>query len=140
MSRPSNSPAQERPKRTPIGRGNRLKVEKKEDGYTYRYVNTNLEKDPDRVARFMEAGYEIVPKASSGSLGDKRVDNPSPLGSSATLSVGQGTQAVLMRIRKDWYEEDQRAKQADIDAIEQTMSKDAKSDYGTITRESKNHG
>lgn len=140
MSRPSNSQTQERPKRTPVGRGNRLKVENKEPGYTYRYVNTNLEKDPDRVARFLEAGYEIVPKASAGNLGDKRVDNPSSLGSSATLSVGQGTQAVLMRIREDWYKEDQRDKQAELDALEQTMSRDAKSDYGSIIREVKNHG
>lgn len=135
MSRVPSSPAQERPsrpQRTPLAGRNRLAVKNKEDGYVYRIVNANLENDPDRVERMQEAGYELVPSEKVGRVGDKRVDDPSPLGTASSISVGQGTRAVVMRIRKDWYDEDQRAKQAELDEIEQTMKRESKSDYGTL--------
>jgi hypothetical protein len=39
-----------------------------------------------------------------------------------------------MRIPEDWYKEDQRAKQAEIDAVEATMKSDARkaADYGKL--------
>lgn len=126
------SPAQERPTRVPLAGRNRLAVKNKEDGYVYRYVNANLENDPDRIERMMEAGYELVPREQAGALGDNKVDNSSPMGSAASISVGQGTRAVLMRQRKDWFDEDQREKMKEVDAIEQTMRRDSKSDYGTL--------
>jgi hypothetical protein len=79
-----------------------------------------------------EAGYEIVPRAASGKLGDDRVDNASSMGSAAEISVGQGTKAILMRQRKEFYDQDQATKQAEIDAIERTMKRESKSDYGTL--------
>lgn len=126
------SNTQERPTRVPLSGRNRLAIKDKDPNYVYRYVNANLENDPDRVERMQEAGYELVPKAEAGSLGDNKVDNSSPIGSSASISVGQGTRAVLMRQRKDYYEEDQRAKQAELDALEKTMRGESKSDYGTL--------
>lgn len=139
MSRTANSPAQARPTRTPLNSRQRLSVRNREAGYVYRIVNANLEDDPDRVARFMEAGYELVPKDKGGSVGDAKVDNPTSLGSASEISVGQGTKAVLMRIREDWYKEDQAAKQREIDEIERTM-KQGKADYGTFTQEVKSSG
>lgn len=45
--------------------------------------------------------------------------------------MGQGTKAVLMCIRKDWYEEDQAAKQRDLDEVERAMKREALHDrYG----------
>lgn len=136
MSRTANSPAASalpsRPKRAPIGRRSRLSVRNKEDGYHYRIVNANLDTDPDRVQSFLDQGYEIVPAKEIGTVGDKRVDNPSALGSSSQISVGQGTKAIVMRQRDDWYKEDQAAKQAEIDALEATMKSESKADYGSI--------
>lgn len=132
MSRQATPPAQERPKRVPLAGRNRLNVKNKDPNFVYRYVNANLENDPDRLERMKEAGYELVPRAEAGSLGDNRVDNPSPIGSEASIAVGQGTRAVLMRQRKEWFDEDQAAKQAEVDAIEQTMRRESKSDYGTL--------
>lgn len=133
MSRQATQSTQEasaRPRRTPIGQRNRLSIRNKEDGYFYRIVNSNLESDPERVQALLDQGYELVPADKAGKVGDSRVDNPSTLGSSSLISVGQGTKAVVLRIRRDWYDEDQRAKQAEIEAQEATMKR--ASDYGDI--------
>lgn len=121
----------ERPRRTPLGQRNRLSVKDRDPNYHYRIVNVNLENDPDRVERFQEAGYEIVPKNKAGQLGDPKVDTPSAVGSAGLISVGQGTKAVEMRIPKDYYNEDQAAKQVEIDAVEQRSQKSG-ADYGKV--------
>lgn len=121
-----------RPKRVPLAGRNRLKVKDQDPDKSYRYVNANDEHDPDRVERFLEAGYTLVPRRQSGTLGDNKVDNTSPMGSVAEVSVGQGMKAVLMAQPREWYDEDQRAKMAELDAIERTMKSESKSDYGTL--------
>ena len=121
----------DRPRRTPVAQRNRLSVKDRDPNYQYRLVNVNLENDPDRVDRFLAAGYEIVPSKAAGTIGDSKVDTPSALGSAGLISVGQGTKGVLMRIRKDWYQEDQAGKQAEIDTMEQRAQKSG-ADYGKI--------
>lgn len=132
MSRQSNSPvASARPQRTPLSSRNRLSLKNKDEGFVYRYVNDV----DDRVERFTEAGYEIVPAAQVGLGGDKRVDSSTSLGSASSVPMGKGVRAVVMRIRKEWYDEDQAVKQASIDAVEATMKSDAQkaSDYGEFS-------
>jgi hypothetical protein len=116
-----------RPRRSPLHTRNRLSIKNKEPGYVYRIVNVV----DDRVEQLLESGYEVCEKEHVGAVGDKRVDGASSLGSSSHFSVGQGTKAVVMRQREDWYKEDQAIKQAQIDEVERTMGKD-KSDYGKI--------
>lgn len=127
MTRQANPIAPERPKRVPISSRNRLEVKNKEPGYVYRIVNDV----DDRVERLQEAGYELCPDSKVGAIGSKRVDNPSSLGSQSTVSVGRGVRAVVMRQKEEYYKEDQAAKQAEIDAVEQSM-KQARSDYGSV--------
>ena len=124
------SEASARPRRTPISARNRLSIKNKEPGYVYRIVND----DDDRVERLQEQGYEICSKESVGSVGNQRVDNASSLGSTAYFSVGKGTKAIVMRQKEEYYKEDQAVKQAEIDALEETMKSDAKrkSDTGTL--------
>lgn len=131
MTKQTPQEASARPRRSPLAAKNRLSVREKEDGYVYRIVNANLRDDPDRVDRFIEQGYELVPRDKAGKIGDKRVDNATSPGSSE-FSVGGGTKAVLMRIKKEWYEEDQAAKQQQVDDQEQTMKRPANADYGSI--------
>ena len=116
-----------RVKRTPITVRNRLSVKDQDANYHYRIVNDV----DDRIEQFKSNGYEVVENTK---VGDKRVDNASSLGSTSAISVGQGTKAVVMRIRKDWFEEDQSAKLAQVKAVEDTMKQDAKkaSDYGSL--------
>ncbi len=110
----------ERTKRTPVNGRNVLTVEGKEPGYVYRIVNDV----GDRINTFQEGGYELV-DAKSVKVGDRRLNNASAEGSKAQVSVGGGQKAFVMRIPKDWYDEDQRAKQAHVDSIEHSMKQDA---------------
>lgn len=121
-----------RPRRQPIASPSRLGVRSKDPNYEYRIVNTIVDgQQTDRVELLQERGWEIVPDAKVGS---KRVDNPSSVGSVSTISVGKNTHAVVMRIKKEWYDEDQRSKQENVEQIERQMSQDAKkaSDYGAL--------
>jgi len=113
-----------RVRRTPLVRRNRLDVKNQEAGYKYRIVNDV----DDRIELLQEQGYEIVPNAA---VGDKRVGQPKSLGSASSVSVGGGTQAIVMRQKLEWYEEDQRVKQGKLLELEQTMKQGA-GDYGKI--------
>ena len=128
------APKKERVKRAPInGTRNVLNVRGKDPAYTYRIVN-----DVDtRVNDFLERGYEIVTDQGV-TVGDKRVAIPSQTGSNVELSVGQGQKALLMRIKKEWHEEDQAAKQQQVDLLEQQMKAETRKDgnYGSIKIES----
>ena len=118
----STAEASARPRRTPLTRRNRLSVQNKEPGFVYRIVNDV----DDRVSQMQESGYELCEKAQVGAIGDKRVDNTASIGSIAHFSVGQGTKAVVMRIRDEWYKEDQTVKQQEVDAIEAAMKQEAR--------------
>lgn len=110
-----------RPQRTPINGRNILSVSGKDPAYVYRVVN-NV---GDRIEVFKEAGYELVP-ASDVKVGERRVDAASPEGSYAQVSVdSQGTKAFIMRIPREWYEEDQRTKQKQVDELERTIKNEA---------------
>lgn len=128
----SQTEASARPRRTPIAKRNRLEIQNKEAGYVYRIVNDV----DDRVQQLQEQGYEVVPNAKVGAIGNRRVDNPTALGSSSHISVGQGTKAVVMRQREEFYREDQEIKQQTVDDTEQSM-KNPQADYGSIKREVK---
>ena len=115
-----------RPQRTPVGRRNILSVRGKEAGYEYRIVND----DKDRIDMFKEAGWEVV-NSDQVSVGDKRVNQASPVGTAAQMSVGSGMKGVVMRIRQDWYDEDQEAKRASVYETESSFTNGA--DYGEVT-------
>lgn len=119
-----------RAKRTPInGQRSILNVKGKDPNFSYRIVNDV----DDRINEFLERGYEIVTEEGV-QVGDKRVAKPTQSGSAVELSVGNGTKAFLMRIKKEWYQEDQDAKQAKVSEIENQMKADARKDgnYGSI--------
>jgi len=119
-----------RPTRVPVGARNVLTVIGKDPDYEYRIVND----EGDRIAAFQDAGYEIE-KASAVRVGDKRVNNASPEGSLAQVSVSKktGDKAFVMKIRKEFYKEDQDAKARKLRQIEDTIkqpSGDGK--YGSV--------
>lgn len=115
-----------RTRRTPTSGRNVLTVraEDKDDDFVYRIVNDT----GDRIAEFKERGYEVV--QGDVKVGDRRVDSGSSEGSAVQVSVGGGTKGYLMRIRKDWYKEDQAAKQAEVDKSESALQSGG--DYGQL--------
>ena len=106
--------------RKAIGQYNILEYDGKDPNYLYRWVNDK--DDGQRVQRFVDAGYVPVVKPNDKAAFDHRAGSDSQVGSSIIRSVGGGTKGVLMMIRKDWYEEDQQAKQERLDAIEHKMA------------------
>ncbi len=117
-----------RVRRNPLDGRNRLKVKGKDPNYEYRIVNVT----EDRVDDMLERGWEFE-SSESVSVGGSRIDNISRLGKVHEISVGQGTKAVLMKIRKDWYTEDQAAKQEYVNQTEKAMRPDPnEGGYGKV--------
>lgn len=117
-----------RVQRTPVGTRNVLTVSGKDPDYVYRIVNDS----GDRVQEFLDAGYELV-KESSVKVGDKRVNKASAEGSVSQISVGQGQKAFVVRIKREWYDEDQAAKQQKVNELEAaTKAKALDGTYGKL--------
>lgn len=119
--------AKTRPTRTPLGQRSILGVKGKEPGYSYRIVNDI----GDRIESFKERGYEVVAD-DSVKIGDRRVATPTKEGSPVQVSVGGGVKGYLMRIKEEWYKEDQQAKEAQLKEQENAMKTNASQDYGTL--------
>ena len=118
----------QRVERIPVsGPRDYLAVRDQDPNYSYRWVN-----DVDnRVDRFKAGGYEVV-TAPNVRVGDKQVDSGSQLGSAVTKAVGGKIMAILMRIPKEWFDEDQQAKMEEVDAKERAMRAESQADYGTL--------
>ena len=119
----------QRTQRTPLANRSVLGIKGKEPGYVYRIVNDT----GDRVASFQEQGYEIVTD-SSITIGDRRVGKASADDSPVQVAVGNGIDGYLMRIKEEYYKEDQAYKEQKLSELEQSMRKEAKdiSDYGNL--------
>jgi hypothetical protein len=111
-------------KRTPLGQRNRISFNT-EEGYHYHLIN---DKD-GRLQKAIEGGYEYV--ESDKNLGDEIVGTAKKIGKYVSMPVGSGTQGYLMRIKNEWYNEDQAEKQKKVDATESAMKPNkAKNEYG----------
>jgi len=119
---------EQRVERIPVG-GPRsiLSVPDLDPNYSYRWVRDDI----GRIDIFKQGGYEVVVRDHE--VGQPAVDKGTRLASAYTQTRGSST-LVLMRIPKEWYDEDQKAKQDEIDALEATMraSAEAAKDYGTL--------
>lgn len=111
----------ERPKRIPVG-GARdiITVRNQDPNYVYRWVFDDP-KRPGRVQRFLDGGYEFV--QDDNEIGQRTVDRGSKVGSTISRPDSGGT-LILMRIKKEWYDEDQVAKHEAINATEGSMQRD----------------
>jgi len=123
MSRVSDS--ERRPRRANVGGfRNVLDVEGKDPAYEYRWVSDTHEKG-QRILKMIAKDYDFV-KADSVKVGEGHVFSTEADGSIVRIPAGgEGENFLyLMRIHKDWYDEDQKAKQEDINAKESDMIRD----------------
>lgn len=107
-----------RAKRVPLGSlRQKLHVpeELKEDGYHYHWFNDI----PGRLEQAGQAGYEFVGGTPTGEAGDTNTDIGSR--TSTVVDRAEGTRAYLMRIPKEYYDEDQAAKQAVNDRVDEAI-------------------
>lgn len=94
-----------------------LSLNERDPDYVYRVFN-----DVDDRIQLAEAdGYEVV--QSEQQLGDPKAGSATKLGSAVTKPVGNGMTGVLMRIRKEDYEEAQKIKAAYVDRSEEALDK-----------------
>ena len=101
----------------------------KDPDFQYRFVNDV----GSRIHQMKEAGYELVTDDDMV-VGESRVSDPTSQGSAKRVISKDGTVGYLMRQKKEWYEEDQAAKQAKNDELEQSMKNEATQQgyYGSI--------
>jgi len=110
-----------------VQRGPQAVTGEKDPNFEYRFVNDT----GARISNFQSAGYELVTDDSL-QVGDSRVFDPSDLGSAKCVTSNDGTKSYLMRIKREYYKEDQEAKAQHIDETEKAMKQTASQDYGNI--------
>ena len=127
MTRESNKSA--RVARKPLTqRGPQAIAGDKNPEFEYRFVNDT----GSRIQNFKAAGYEFV-TGDDLIVGDNRVSDATDLGSAKRVISNDGTTSYLMRIKKDWYEEDQASKAAAIKEQEAAMKQKASAGmYGKL--------
>jgi hypothetical protein len=124
----------ERPTRIPVS-GNRdiLTVQGLDPAYEHRWVNDSSE-NGQRIHRFLMGGWEFAPKENL-SIGSEMVFTSENVGSIVRVPGGRGNYLYLMRIPKEWFEEDKAAKAAQILQTERKVTRkrqtdDEDGDYG----------
>ena len=125
-----NTKVSKRVERKPLWqRGPQALNKEKDPNFEYRYVNDI----GARISNFQEAGYEFVVDDEL-KVGDGRVFDPSDNGSAKRVVSNDGTVSYLMRIKKEWHEADQKAKQERVAETEQAIKNEAQSsaDYGKL--------
>lgn len=105
----------------------------KDPNYHYRFVNDT----GSRIDLFKQAGYEFV-NDTELTIGDSRVSDPSDLGYAKRVISNDGTTSFLMKIPKEFYDEDQAAKAQQLEEQEAAMTKDASQGmYGKLELKSR---
>jgi hypothetical protein len=112
---------QERKKRVPLG-AQRIKgvVANQDKAFHYHWINDV----PGRIGRALEGGYQLVPKegVNVGTTGDANTNLGSMVSQYAGRDEsGQAYNRYLMRIRNEWYTEDQMQKQSDVDGVDRAI-------------------
>ena len=107
-----------RPQRVPVGQRPKLAVVGKNPNYVYRYVNDV----PGRIKDFERGGWELCTNAEVD-VGNFRAEESSGEGSLACQVVDSGTglKAYVMKIKREWFDEDQKAQEAETRAQEETL-------------------
>lgn len=100
--------------------------------FHHRVFNDNWKKEPGRIQRAREAGYEMVDDPASGST-------------VSTNDDGSEVKGVLMRIPKKLYDQDQAVKNRELDKIEAQIhkgkfDKNLTNTYGGVTMDVKQTG
>lgn len=148
-NRAHNRQNENKPKRVPVsGMRDIMTVLNKEEGYEYRWV-TDVDEKGSRIYKYKRGGWEMSPlQTADGNIivGEEAVFRTEAKEDIIRLHVGGGQFGYLMRIKKEWYDEDQKDKAAEIDAMEDTITGTGSStgenfgQYGKVTIDSKKIG
>lgn len=113
-------------KRVPLGTPN-MKLTVRDyggqlEGFVPRWINDK----GGRVHQALNGGYEPVFKDDRVIAGESGNDRNSDMGSWVSQIVGtkedgSPLRAYLMKIKREWYEDDQKAKQKQVDAVDEAI-------------------
>jgi hypothetical protein len=119
-----------RPTRIPVSgeARNVLTITNADPNFVYRWVNDSV----DRVSRFLTGGYEFVidPHMEVGDGTDP--SDARSIGAAVSRQVGNGMVSYLMRIKREFYLEDQAAKAQSIQTTEQAMKQTVEGGRGRL--------
>ncbi len=123
QNRAGNRGIGNKPDRVPVsGIRDILTVMGTDPNFAYRFV-VDEDEQGSRIMRFTRGGWEFA-RQDQGTLtvGNEFVYKSKSDGSLIRLHTGDGKYSYLMRIKKEWYNEDQKAKQDDINEVENTIT------------------
>ena len=101
------APVARRTTRIPFGRPEQRLSSPGDPKFQYRVFNDNWSREPGRVERALNAGYEKVAGYPEISVG--------------TNEDGTAIKGILMQIPIEFYEEDQKAKQKEVNRIDEEI-------------------
>lgn len=104
----------EKKKRVPVGLRDPMALSQELDpNFNYRFVRNTR----GRIQKFEEGGYEMV--TGDIRIGDPNIAKATNMGSAFSINSGDSEDRVyLMRIPKEYYDEDQKVKAEKIDEVE----------------------
>lgn len=138
----------ERPRRAGVaGHRGKLEVEGlNKDEFAYRWVKDagHEQFKPDgtshftpgqRIVQFLDDGWTFVKRDEVGNIGDSQVYTSAGQGDIVRQAAGMDEYLFLMKIKKEWYEEDQVAKEKEIRELEknQTAVNEQEGQYGSVS-------
>lgn len=119
-----------RPARVPVGNRPKLAVVGKNPNFEYRWVNDT----PGRIALFKQGGWELCTN-DEVDVGNFRAEESSGEGSLACQIVdgGNGQKAYVMKIKKEWFQEDQQHNEREVARNEESLRPNLNDgEYGKI--------
>lgn len=135
--RPAGASRKERPRRSsPGGYRSILTVEGKDPAYEYRWV-MDTDEGGARIWKMKDIGYEFA-AAADHRIGENAVFKSKSHGSVIRVPADkEGNFMYLMRIDKDWYDEDKASHEEKIKRVERSMYREYDEDkdegqYGKI--------
>lgn len=95
----------------------------------------------DNVNKYLEAGYDFVTTDGDVIIGDRQINRDSQIGAKVSKNVGNNTTAYLMVIPMEYFEEDMKAYNEDLDEREQNwqagLKQSVEGSYGSVKLERK---
>lgn len=117
-----------RRERTPFSASRkRLEVRFKDPDFRQKFHPHWFNDQDGRIERAQDAGYEFVTPEEVVGVGDREVHSGNTdIGSKVSRAVGRTEsnheiRAYLMKLRREWYDEDQREKQKQNDLVDEAI-------------------
>lgn len=121
--------------RTPVGGfAGPLSLENKDPNYRY-FWEIDSSEDGSKIERRLQAGYVFCRNDEGLVVGETSVYKTENVGSIIRVPAGQGHYHYLMKIPKEWHEDDQKRHDKRVDTIENSLKSKSREEgfYGDLS-------